>query len=888
MYIIKRDGRKEKVLFDKITARNMKLAADLSVDTISLSQTIIGGLVSGMTTQEIDQLSSESALYRSIYEPDYGVLASRIAWNDLHKNTPNTYRECLDLLYNNLNTTTNTPNPLISKDIYDFAIKHIDIIEKTIDYKKDYEYTYYAYRILQKSYLQKVNGSDHRSPTSGGKTVERGQSMLMRVALGIHGPSKRNFNYTGRKYEGDINKVLDTYKRMSDRYFTHASPTIFSAGTRRPQLSSCYVLSCPDSMGDEIYDEDDNIKDIIKEESIPECWKYCAKISKLGGGIGVDVTCVRPRGSVIGGTNGGKSGGIIPLIKTFNQIARYVDQSGKRKGAISLYLQPWHPDTPEFLECKLKTTNEESAAKDIFPALWIPDIFFERIESDGNWSFFDPSKFPELIDLYGENFKKRYIELELDPKNISRSMKARTLWEKVLKSLDESGLPYMLSKDAANEKSNQKEGNNGEDGKFDNLMSIRGSNLCCEIMEIHTPSRIAVCNLMSVVLSKFVNRENRVDWDKYGETVEVGCENLNMVIDKNYYPIDHCATSNFEYRPIGIGLQGMADAFATLGIPWENENGINPEAKVLNQLFSECMYYHALKKSNELAKMNGPYKLFKNSPTAKGILQFDMWKYSDPQDSNNPLNGTVIIPYSHPNNNIVYNKISNIPANEWNKNKVFSFNIPTYDWDGLKKDIIEHGLFNSLLISPMPTGTTSQILNQNECFEVFTSNIYARKGIAGDSPAVNIHLYRDLVKINKWNKKLVNEILNDGGSVKNLDIPQHLKNVYKTVWEISQRTVIDFAADRGAFIDQSQSMNVYLERPTASKLSSMYIYSWKKGLKTLSYYLRSTASVDPVKFNIMDENDHIKKIKETMNDSGEKDTVDENMTCARGGGSCSS
>lgn len=1306
MYIIKRDGRKEKMYYDKITARNMKLAADLSVDTGSLSQTVIGGLVSGMTSRDIDQLSCESAIYRGIYERDYGILASRIAWNDLHKSTPKTFREAITVLYNNYDKLKNKHNPLISKECFDFAIENIDVIEKTIDYQKDYNYTYFAFKLLQKSYLQKVDG----------KTVERGQTMLMREALGIHGPSRRNSKRTGRVYKGDINKVLDTYNRTSNKDFTHASPTKFSAGTKRPQMSSCfikgtkvftvndgikniediklndqvvthtgeikpvsqvhknslkgrklfslnvaktpeisvtgnhrfwaitnynrkkkinppewvsidklktedyimipnkntgvknitldlldyidtdikytirdnmisktttwiqnnkaftdcngnevkprtfknnhqtsfvnrfwkvdsdfceflgmwmgdgciftkrgkisginivstkentklidfvtnvgtkifgvkptiyeakkqnlttitfgsvivaetlnklcgkgfagkhlpyfihrmdkccilsflnglistdgcvtkdlsikvqltnpklmeeiyhlsrsigidssilykingekisglicfprqtldvkgikkyytddrmnrlnnetsirrgnpgvlfyenstflkimslneiknhshtevytfgvednhsysvegliaencYILSCPDSMGDETYDDCDEIKDIIEEESIPECWKQCAKISKLGGGIGVDLTCVRPRGSSIGST--GKSAGIIPLIKVFNSIGRYVDQSGKRKGAIAVYLQPWHVDIMEFLEVRLKTTPEESRSPDIFPALWIPRLFFKRLEEDGNWSLFDSSLYPELIDLYGEQFEKRYIELENNSK-FTHTMKVKTLWEKIIKSLDETGLPYMHNKDEVNEKSNQKEGSNGENGSYDDLVSIRGSNLCCEIMQNHSAKSIANCNLISVSLSRFTSKSfnGLVDWKGLGETVEVANENLNMIIDKNYYPINYCADNNFDYRPQGIGPQDLAGAFATLGISWESlgENGkysVNIHAKVLNQLFSECMYYHALKRSNELAKIYGPYKKFKGSPASKGILQFDMWKYNDPLDSSDPLNGKTIIPYSHPLNDTIYSKISNFAPKDWNNNKVFPFNIPTYDWDSLKQSIVEHGLMNSLLIAPMPTATTSQILGNNEAFEPYMSNIYARKGVAGDFPHVNDHLAASLESIGKWNRETVNDIIKNEGSVQSLNIPQELKDIFRTSWEMSQKIIIDFSADRGAFCDQSQSLNINLARPTPSKLSSMYMYGFKKGLKTLSYYLRSLSIVDAVKFSIMDESDPIKVIKEGMEkekliqkaiDDGLEEEEDASGSCALGGGMCS-
>ena len=859
MYVLKRNGQKEKMYYDKITARNTKLACDLNVDTSSLSQSVIKGLASGMTTRDVDKLSCESAIYRSIYERDYGILASRIAWNDLHKTTPFSFKECITLLYNNVDKITNKHLPLMSKEIYEFALKHIDRIESVIDYSKDYNYDYFSFKLLEKSYLLRVNG----------KVVERLQSSLMREALGIHGPSKRNFIYTERVDEGNIDKVIETYIRTSNKDYTHATPTKFNAGTTRPQMSSCYLLSCPDSMGDDLYDDEENIDENLFEQSIPDCWKNCAKISKLGGGIGVDVTLVRPRGSHIGGTNGGVSGGIIPLVRVFNNIARYVDQSGKRKGAIALYLQPWHPDTPEFLEIRLKTTGEESSAKDIFPALWCPRLLFKRIEDDEEWNFFDPHVYPELVDLYGDNWEKRYIELENTPGASFRKMKARTLWEKIIKSLDETGLPYMHNKDEVNEKNNQKEGNNGEGGDYTNLVSIRSSNLCCEINERTLPNSIAVCNLISVCLSRFVNKDNpgMINWDELGKTVEIATDDLNKIIDKNYYPVKYCADNNFEYRPIGIGIQDLAGAFASAELPWEkqNEDGKyvqDSRTKVLNQLFSECMYYHALKRSNFLAKLNGPYKKFSVSPSAKGILQYDMWKYSDPQDNNDPLNGKTIIPYSHKDNNTIYSKISSIPANKWNENNVFPFTIPTYDWEGLKQDIVKYGLFNSLLIAPMPTATTSQILGNNEGFEPYTSNIYSRKGIAGDFPCVNNYLARDLENIGKWTKENINKIMKNNGSVQGLDIPNDIKDRYRTAWEISQKVIIDFAADRGAFCDQSQSMNLNIERPTPRKVSSIYNYIFKKGLKTMSYYLRSLSIVDPIKFTIMDQSDPIQLIKD--------------------------
>lgn len=821
MYIIKRDGRKQPVYYDKITARNMKLAADLLVDTVSLSQTVIRGLSSGMTARDIDQLSCESAIYRSIYEPDYGILSSRIAWNDLHKTTPDTFNKAVDILYSNYNSVKHRPNPLLSLEIYNFAKDNMEEVEQAIDHKKDYEYSYFAYRTLGYSYLQKVDGN----------IVERPQYMLMRVNLGIHGPSRRN----GIIHEGNIKKALISYKAMAERKFTHASPTLFNAGTTRPQLSSCFLLEVPDSMGDDPYDPVTlQFMDISHEDSIQKCMDHCFKISKNAGGIGLTVTKVRCRGSYIAGSNG-RSSGVIPLIKVFNEIARYVDQGGKRKGAISLYLEPWHPDTPEFLEIRLPIGSEELRAKDIFPALWMPDLFFKRLESGGMWSFFCPNSYPELIQLYGDKFEERYIELESSGK-MCRQMKASDLWERVLKSLDKSGLPYMLSKDSVNEKSNHK-----------NVGTVTSSNLCCEIVQYHDPKSIGVCNLASICLPEFVctdsNGNKYFDFQELGRIVEIVTENLNLIIDKNYYPVKYCFDNNIELRPIGIGVQGLADLFAMFHIVWESQEAID-----MNKAIFETIYYYAVKKSASLAGEFGSYGRFVGSPVSQGILQYDMWNVQ--------------------------------PITRRDNTEKYTIDVPKYNWTELK-EAAKLGMRNSLLIAPMPTAGTSQIMGNNEAFEPFTSNIYTRKVLAGDFPLVNNHLYKDLLKIGKWNKENVDIMIGNNGSVQKLDIPQKLKDVYKTVWEISQKTIIDLAADRGAFIDQSQSMNIHIERPTPSKLSSMYIYAWKKGLKTLSYYMRSLATVDAVKFTIMDISDPTQKITEEMKrqkakeNGGQKDKSNE-------------
>ena len=813
MFVVKRNGKRENVYFDKITARNMKLSADLDVDTYSLSQMVIHGLQQGMTTRDIDKLSYESAIFRSIYEPDYGILASRIAWNDLHKNTPKTFNECIDKLYNNFNPAIKKKNSLLSDDVYFFAKENIDEIEKAIDYKKDYTYNYFAFKTLEKAYLQKSLSEDEYIQNKNSKIAERTQHMLMRVNLGIHGPSKRN----GKIFSGRLDKALESYKAMSEKKFVHATPTLFNSGTKRPQDSSCFILECADSLGESEYNENEELIEVTEEDSIQKCWEHCGKISKNSGGIGITLTRVRCKGSYIAGSNG-RSSGIIPLIRVFNNIARYIDQAGKRKGAIALYLEPWHPDTPEFLEVKLPNGTEELRARDIHIALWIPDLFFKRLEEDGDWSFFCPGTYPELVDLYGERFEERYIQLEKENK-MCRRMKAKDLFEKVLHSLRESGEPYMLSKDHVNNKSNHQ-----------NIGTITSSNLCTEIMEYHNPRSIAVCNLASISLPAFVDEEKKTfDFKELGRITEIITENLNLIIDKNYYPVKYCADNNFSLRPIGIGVQGLADIFAMLHLAWESE-----EAKILNLLIFECIYFYALKKSAELSKEFGSYDRFEGSPVSKGILQFDMWN---------------VKPITLENDSI--------------------FNCEKLEWEKLREEV-KKGIRNSLLISPMPTATTSQILNNTECFEPNTSNIYARKVVAGDFPLVNNYLYKDLKKLGKWTKENVDEILKNDGSVQNLDIPQNLKNIYKTVWELPQKVILDMAADRGAFIDQSQSMNVYFKDPTPAKLASMYMYGWKKGLKTLSYYVRSQAKTDPIKFTIMGISDPTQKIKEELNKNKEK------------------
>ncbi len=750
MFVVKRDGSSEKIYFDKITARNMKLMADLDVDSESLSQDVIKGLQSGMTTREIDILSCENAIVKSVYEPQYAILAIRIAVNDLHKSTPSTFRECIEMM-----------KDILREEVYEFTIKNIEIIEKSIDYNRDYNLSYFGFKNLEYSYLYKINK----------KIIERPQYFWMRVSLGIHA-SLNN--------DSCLDKVLETYNRMSNLQFTHATPTLFNSGFKNGQLSSCFLLSCDDSI-----------------EGITDSWKDCSMVSKNSGGIGVDITSVRGDGSVIG--INGKSGGIIPFIKVFNEIARAIDQGGKRKGAFSMYLQPWHPDILDFLILKKNTTIEERRALDIHFALWIPDILFKRIEmfsQDSNikWSLFCPKKYPELITLHGEEFEKRYLELE-NEKKYERQILVEKLWKEICSSLEETGEPYMMSKDNVNRKNNQM-----------NIGSITGSNLCAEIVEYHDSESIASCNLASIGLSSFV-KDDKFNFEDLGKVASILCENLNRVIDVNYVPTKRAIENNRDYRPIGIGLQGLADVFIKLRLSWDSEQALR-----VNQVISEVIYFYALSKSCELAQRDGKYFGFDGSPASKGILQFDFSK---------------IVPIT-------------LNDNEFIK----------LDWESLKKDIIKHGLRNSLLTCCMPTGSTSQILGNIECIEPITSNIYIRNVLSGAYPMVNNYLYNDLTKLGIWNRQFVDELIRNNGDLENMNVPQEIKDVYRNVWNIKQKRIIDMASARGNFIDQSQSMNIYLQRPTVRKLTSLYIDGWKKGLKTLSYYLRSQPAVDAVKFSI--------------------------------------
>ncbi len=751
MQVIKRNGKKEAVHFDKITSRVMKLSYGLNLKSdaiIEIAKKVIAGIYNNVTTTELDNLAAETAASFTTKHPDFAVLAARIAVSNLHKNTIKSFSETASILYNYIDKKTGEAAPLIADDIYAIIQENADVLDASIIYERDYHFDFFGFKTLEKSYLLKVHG----------KIVERPQHLFMRVALGIH--------------KHDIEAAIETYNLMSEKWFIHATPTLFNAGTPKPQMSSCFLLSMKDDSISGIYD---TLKD-------------CAMISQSAGGIGLNIHNVRATGSYIKGTNG-TSNGIIPMLRVFNDTARYVDQGGgKRKGAFSVYLEPWHADVFEFLELRKNHGKEELRARDLFLALWIPDLFMKRVETDGVWSLFCPNEAQNLHTTHGEEFEKLYEQYEADGK-ARKTIPARDLWNAILESQIETGTPYILYKDAANAKSNQK-----------NLGTIRCSNLCTEIIEYSDEKETAVCNLASLSLPRFV--EGKVfNFEKLLEVTKIVTRNLNKVIDNNYYPIEETKTSNFRHRPIGLGVQGLADVFMLLGLPFESDM-----AKMLNKNIFETIYYGALVASNEIAKEVGAYTTFKGSPLSEGIFQFDMWNVQ-PSDR--------------------------------------------YNWEELRSSIKEFGVRNSLLLAPMPTASTSQILGNNECFEPYTSNIYNRRVLSGEFAVVNKHLLKDLVNLGIWNDNMKQRIIAANGSVQNIEeIPAELKEIYKTVWEIKQRNVIDMAADRGAFICQSQSLNLFVEQPNFAKLSSMHFYTWKKGLKTGMYYLRTKAAADAIKFTV--------------------------------------
>lgn len=763
MLVIKRDQRKESVKFDKITARIEKLSYGLNtkyVKTIEIAKKVIDGIYDGVSTQELDELAAETAATLTTKHPDYAVLAARISISNLHKTTSKSFSSTMKRLYTYINPKTGKNASLLSKEVYGIINKNAAILDSSIIYDRDFSYDYFGFKTLEKSYLLKLNGI----------VVERPQHMLMRVAIGIH---KEN-----------IDAAIETYNLLSEKWFTHATPTLFNAGTPKPQLSSCFLLTMKDDSIEGIYDT----------------LKQCAKISQSAGGVGLSIHNVRASGSYINGTNG-ISNGIIPMLRNFDMTARYVDQGGgKRKGSFAIYLEPWHADIFEFLQLKKNHGKEELRARDLFYAMWVPDLFMKRVEANENWSLFSPDETKDLHETYGDDFEKLYTKYEKEGK-ARKSIKAQDLWFEILESQIETGNPYILYKDAANKKSNQK-----------NLGTIKSSNLCTEIMEYTSPDEVAVCNLASIALNKFVKDDMTYDHKKLYEITKVITKNLNKVIDVNYYPIEEAKNSNMRHRPIGIGVQGLADAFILMRYAFDSK-----EAKKLNTEIFETIYFGAMEASMEIAKKDGAYESYKGSPVSKSIFQFDMWGIT-------------------PN------------SNRW-------------DWTKLKQKVKKNGVRNSLLLAPMPTASTSQILGNNECFEPYTSNIYTRRVLSGEFIVVNKHLLKDLINLNLWDDSMKDRLMEANGSIQKIkEIPENIKLLYRTVWEISQKSVIDMAADRGAYICQSQSMNIHMQDATFGKLTSMHFHAWKKGLKTGLYYLRTKAATDAIKFTIV--KDEKKSIEE--------------------------
>mgnify|MGYP001157070416 CR=1 FL=1 len=756
MLVVKRDGRRESVKFDKITARIEKLCYGLNpdfVEPVEIAKKVIDGLYDGVTTIELDNLAAEIAATMTTRHPDFAKLAARISISNLHKVTEESFSNTMKRLYTYINPKTGENAALISKDVYGIIRANAKKLDEAVDYDRDYNYDYFGFKTLERSYLMKLDG----------KIVERPQHMLMRVSVGIH--------------KDDIDAAIETYNLMSEKWFTHATPTLFNAGTPKPQLSSCFLLSMQDDSIDGIYDT----------------LKQCAKISQSAGGIGLSIHNVRATGAYIKGTNG-TSNGIIPMLRNFDMTARYVDQGGgKRKGSFAIYLEPWHADIFDFLQLKKNHGKEELRARDLFYAMWIPDLFMKRVEENGNWSLFSPDEASGLYDSYGDEFEKLYEKYESEGK-ARRTVKAQDLWFEILESQIETGTPYILYKDHANRKSNQK-----------NLGTIRSSNLCTEIMEYTSKDEVAVCNLASISLPKFVKEDGSYDHQKLYEITKVVTRNLNRVIDVNYYPVPEAKYSNMKHRPIGIGVQGLADAFALMRMPFESA-----EAQKLNKEIFETIYFAAMETSMELAIKEGPYETFKGSPVSKGIFQFDMWGVT-------PDSGR-------------------------------------WDWFDLKQKVRKNGVRNSLLLAPMPTASTSQILGNNECFEPFTSNLYVRRVLSGEFIVANKYMMQDLIKLGLWNEDMMNKIKLHNGSIQEIDeIPQNIKDLYKTVWETSQKAIIDMSADRGAFICQSQSLNIHLTDANFGKMTSMHFYAWKKGLKTGMYYLRTKAATDAIKFTVTKE-----------------------------------
>jgi ribonucleoside-diphosphate reductase alpha chain len=751
MYVVKRDGRKEAVKFDKITARVIKMCYGLDpmVSPEAVAMKVIEGLYDGVSTTDLDNLAAEVAAAKTTEHPDYALLASRIAVSNLHKETKKTFSDVMTDLYEYLDPKTGQNAALLSEEVYKIVVNNREALDSSIIYDRDFRYDYFGFKTLTRSYLMKLEG----------EIAERPQHMLMRVSLGIH--------------KNDIKSAIATYNLMSEGWFTHATPTLFNSGTPKPQMSSCFLLT-------------------MKEDSIPGIYdtlKSCAQISQSAGGIGLSIHNVRATGSYIKGTNG-TSNGIVPMLRVFNDTARYVDQGGgKRKGSFAIYLEPWHADVFDFLDLRKNHGKEEQRARDLFFALWIPDLFMKRVKNNEKWTLMCPHECPGLADTHSEAFEALYTKYESEGKG-RKTINAQDLWFKILESQIETGTPYMLYKDAANAKSNQQ-----------NLGVIKSSNLCTEIIEYTAPDEVAVCNLASLALPKYISEHGTFDHDKLFEVTYQATLNLNKIIDENYYPVEEAKNSNLRHRPIGLGVQGLADAFILLGLPFESE-----EARALNREIFETIYFASMTASKDLAIKEGPYSTFEGSPVSKGVFQFDMWGVT--------------------------------PSARW-------------EWDLLKEEVKQHGVRNSLLLAPMPTASTAQILGNNECFEPYTSNIYTRRVLSGEFIIVNKHLLKDLVKEGLWNMDMRQKIMAANGSVQHIpEIPSRIKELYKTAWEISQKALIDQAADRGAFICQSQSLNIFMEQANFGKLTSMHFYGWEKGLKTGMYYLRTKAATDAIKFTI--------------------------------------
>ena len=740
MRVIKRSGRIEDMKFDNVTNRIKNLSSGLSetCDSTKVAQQVFSSMYDNITAQEIDILSAEICVGMITADPDYETLATRIIASNIQKVCPNNFHLAMRKLQK-------------AGVITDEVVEAAQQVKENIKTDRDFDFGYFGLKTLEKSYLQRVEG----------KLIETPQYMFMRVAIGIHGK--------------DIQSVIETYDKMSQGFFIHATPTLFNAGTPRPQMSSCFLIA---NKGDSI----DGIYGTLTE---------CAQISKWAGGIGMHIHDIRANKSRIRGTNG-QSDGIIPMLRVFNATARYVNQAGRRKGSIAVYVEPWHADIMDFLEIRLNQGDEEARCRDLFSAMWIPDLFMKRVEEGGNWSLFCPDKAPGLSDVYGDEFEALYAKYEEEGR-ANATVPATEVWKAILKSQTETGTPYMLYKDACNKKSNQK-----------NLGTIKSSNLCTEIIEYTNKEETSVCNLASIALPKYVNKETKTfDYDKLHAVTKIVTKNLNRVIDRNFYPVETARNSNMKHRPIGLGVQGLADVFILCGLQFDCE-----ESRLMNAHIFETIYHAALEASSELAEVDGSYESFIGSPASEGILQPDMW------EGETKFSGR-------------------------------------YDWDAMRTRVKTKGLRNSLLLAPMPTASTAQILGNNECFEPYTTNIYLRRTLAGEFVVVNKHLVDDLKRAGLWSKEMKDLMVKAGGSIQNIvDIPVDIKNLYKTVWEISQKCIIDMAADRGRFIDQSQSMNLFIESPTMSKLSSMHMYAWKAGLKTGMYYLRSKAKARPIQFSL--------------------------------------